>query len=117
METLVKKEIKIINWVTVIYLSWELDETNVDNTFKEIYSEIWDFSGKDILLNLEWLKYMNSKTIWYIAEVLDMVEDSDWFLYISNLWDEVKVILDTVWLSWIIQIFPTEEEAFSNIEN
>lgn len=115
METLVKKEIKIIDWITVIYLSWELDETNVDDTFTEIYSEIWDFSDKKVLLNLDWLKYMNSKTIWYIAEILDMVEEWEGSLSISNAWEEVNLILDTVWLSWIIPIFSSEEEALENI--
>ena len=56
METLVEVNKKEENWITIFNIAGELDETNADNTFTGIYKEIWDFAGKNILLNLSGLK-------------------------------------------------------------
>ncbi|MDR3150696.1 MAG: STAS domain-containing protein [Candidatus Peribacteria bacterium] len=57
--------------------SGELDETNADKTFKSIYDSIGDFTGKKILFNMAGLKYLNSKSIGYIADIYSNIEDNN----------------------------------------
>lgn len=115
METLVEIK-KREEWNILIFeFSWELDETNADKTFKDMYEQIWDFSDKKIIFNMSGLKYLNSKSIWYIADVFSNIEDNDWEMYISNCDEGVKDVLELVWITTIIPTVDTEEEAISEM--
>lgn len=107
METLIEVNKKEESGVIIFNFSGELDETNADKTFTSIYEEIWDFSGKKILFNLAGLKYLNSKSIGYIADVFSNIEDNEGQMYISNCDDGVKDVLELVGITTII---PTEDE-------
>jgi len=111
METLIEINKKEENWITIFTFSWELDETNADKTFKHIYTEVWDFAKKNIIFNLSWLKYLNSKSIWYIADVYSNIEENQWKMYISDCDAWVKDILELVWITTIIPTVAKEEEA------
>jgi anti-anti-sigma factor len=111
METLIDVNKKEQDWVIIFTFSWELDETNADKTFSSIYEEIWEFTDKKIALNFSWLKYMNSKSIGYIADVFSNIEENNWKMYITNCSDWVKDILELVGITTIIPITDTEEEA------
>jgi anti-anti-sigma factor len=111
METLVEVNKKEQNWILIFEFSGELDETNADKTFTALYSEIWDFSGKKIIFNLANLKYLNSKSIGYIADIYSNVEENEWQMYISNCDEWVKDILELVWITTIIPTVDTVEEA------
>lgn len=111
MQTLIEVNKKEENWILIFEFSWELDETNADKTFKKIYDDIWDFENKSIIFNLIWLKYINSKSIGYIADVFSNIEDADWKMYISNCSEWVKDILDLVGITTIIPTVNTEKEA------
>ena len=115
METLIEIKKTEQNNVLIFEFAWELDETNADKTFKDIYEQIGDFSDKKIIFNMQWLKYLNSKSIWYIADVFSNIEDNDWEMYISNCDEGVKDVLELVWITTIIPTVDTLEEALSEL--
>ncbi len=113
METLIEVK-KRQEWDIVIFdFAWELDETNADKTFTTIYEMIGEFTGKKIIFNLEWLKYLNSKSIGYIADVFSNLEDSEGEMYISNCDEGVKDVLELVGITTIIPTVDTEAEAIT----
>jgi anti-anti-sigma factor len=115
METLIKVEKREEDWILIFKFTWELDETNADKTFKSMYEIIDDFSWKKIIFNMEWLKYLNSKSIGYIADVFSNIEDNDGQMYISNCDEWVKDVLDLVWITTIIPTVDSEKEAISEM--
>jgi len=115
METLIEVNKKDENNISIFEFTWELDETNADKTFKSIYDQIWEFEWKNIVFNLSGLKYLNSKSIGYIADVFSNIEDTDGKMYITNCTDWVKDILELVWITTIIPTVDTEKEAIEAI--
>jgi len=116
METLIEVNKKEENNVLIFEFTGELDETNADKTFKSIYDQIGDdFDGKKILFNLVGLKYLNSKSIGYIADVFSNIEDGDGKMCISNCSDGVKDILELVGITTIIPTLDTQEEAMKEL--
>ena len=116
METLIEVNKKEINGITVFEFSGELDETNADKTFTSIYEEIGDFSWKKILFHLGNLKYLNSKSIGYIADVFSNIEDNEGKMYISNCDEGVKDVLELVGITTIIPTVDDEKEAISAMQ-
>ena len=98
------------NSIEVYTFKWELDETNSDTTFKKIYQDIDNFSKK-IIFNLEWLDYMNSKSIWYIADIFSKTKDKSGILVLTSLTEEIDDTLDLVWVKSFIKVFSNNEEA------
>jgi anti-anti-sigma factor len=115
MNTPIDIKKKNIWTVDIFEFHGELDETNADKTFTAIYNTIGDFAGKKIIFNLVGLKYLNSKSIWYIADIFSNIEDGNGMMYISNMTEEVKDTLELVGITSIISITDTEEEALSAI--
>ena len=115
METLVEVNKKEENWIMIFNISGELDETNADKTFTGIYKEIGDFNDKKVLLNLSGLKYLNSKSIWYIADIFSNIEEADSKMYISNCDEGVKDVLELVWITTIVPTVETEAEAIKEM--
>lgn len=111
METLIEVNKRDEGDITIFNFTGELDETNADNTFTKIYEQIWDFSDKKILFNLKGLKYLNSKSIGYIADVFSNLEDNDGQMYISNCDEGVKDVLELVGITTIIPTVSDEKEA------
>jgi len=116
METLIEVNKKEENGIFIFEFNWELDETNADKTFKTIYDQVGDFDGKNIIFNLSGLKYLNSKSIGYIADVFSNIEDADGKMVISNCSDGVKDILELVGITTIINTVDTEAEALAAIK-
>ena len=113
METLIKVEKTEEKGILIFEFSGELDETNADKTFTNIYEQIGDFEDKKIIFKLTNLKYLNSKSIWYIADVFSNIEENDSQMYISNCTDWVKDILELVWITQIIPTVDDVSEAIS----
>jgi anti-anti-sigma factor len=113
METLIEIKQRQEADITIFDFTWELDETNADTTFGDIYKKIGDFSGKKIIFNLTGLKYLNSKSIGYIADVFSNLEDNDGQMYISNCDDGVKDVLELVGITTIIPTVDSEKEAIT----
>ena len=115
METLMDIKKREEEGVLIFTFTWELDETNADKTFKAIYEQIGKFDNKKIIFNLSGLKYLNSKSIGYIADVFSNIEDNDGEMYISNCDEGVKDVLELVWITTIISTVDTEQEALSEL--
>ncbi len=115
METLIEIKKREENGVTIFDFTGELDETNADNTFTGIYEQIGDFSDRKIIFNLTGLKYLNSKSIGYIADVFSNLEDNDGKMYISNCDEGVKDVLELVGITTIIPTVDTEKQALEEI--
>lgn len=111
METLVEVKKRVEGSVIVFDFAGELDETNADKTFTSVYEQIGDFSDKKIIFNLTGLKYLNSKSIGYIADVFSNIEDNDGEMYISNCDEGVKDVLELVGITTIIPTVDEEQEA------
>lgn len=101
--------------VDVFEFIWELDETNADKTFTAIYSAIWDFTWKTIIFNLSGLKYLNSKSIWYIADIFSNIEDGNGHMYLTDMTDEVKDTLELVWITTIVETYAKEIEVLTKL--
>jgi len=115
METLVEVNKKEENGILIFQFSGELDETNADKTFKAIYDQIWDFKvNKKIIFNLLDLKYLNSKSIWYIADVFSNIEDVEWKMYITNCSEWVKDILELVGITTIVPTLDDVSDAIAD---
>ena len=78
-----------------------------------MYGEIGDFAGKKIIFNLANLKYLNSKSIWYIADIYSNIEESEGQMYISNCDEGVKDVLELVGITTIIPTVDTVTEAIT----
>ena len=115
METLIEVNKKVDNKTVIFEVSWELDETNADKTFKTIYDDIWDFKDKNIILNFSGLNYLNSKSIWYIADLFSNIEDVQWKMFITNCNDWVKDILELVGITTIVPTVDDEKDALADI--
>jgi len=116
MKTLIEVNKKEENWVIIFEFNWELDETNADKQFKSIYDQIGDFSDETkIIFNLIWLKYLNSKSIWYIADIFSNIEDSEWKMIITNCSEWVKDILELVGITTIIETLDDISEAMEKL--
>jgi anti-anti-sigma factor len=116
METLIEVNKKVQDWIIIFEFNWELDETNADKTFKKIYDDIEEFkSDTKVIFSLKWLKYLNSKSIWYIADIFSNIEDIEWKMYITDCSEWVKDILELVGITTIIETFDTMEEALKKI--
>lgn len=117
METLIEvKKRDDIAWISLFDFVGELDETNADKTFTSIYELIGSFSKKKIIFNLLGLKYLNSKSIGYIADVFSNLEDNNGKMCICNCDEGVKDVLELVGITTIIPTFDTEKEAIDAIQ-
>lgn len=117
METLIEINKKDVDWVIVFEFSWELDETNADKTFSSIYDNIWSFEWKKIILNFAWLKYLNSKSIGYIADIFSNIDENNGKMYICECKELVKDVLELVGITTIVPTVTTETEALKAINS
>ena len=115
METLVEVNKKEQNGIIIFEFSGELDETNADKTFTAIYEDIWGFAGKKIIFNLANLKYLNSKSIGYIADIFSNIEETEGQMFIANCDEWVKDILELVWITTIVPTVDSIAEAMAQI--
>jgi len=111
-------EVKLrkVDEVLVFDFIWELDETNADKTFTWVYDDIGDYNRKKIIFNLSGLKYLNSKSIWYIADVFSNLEENNGMMYITNCDEGVKDVLELVGITTIIPTLDTESEALAALK-
>ena len=101
--------------VRIFSFHGELDETNVDTTFPNIIADIGDFTHVRILFNLVELRYLNSKSIGYIADIAQRTEDGNGKFALSNIGAEVRDTLDLVGITSIIPVFDGEDAALAEL--
>ncbi|MDD4151117.1 MAG: STAS domain-containing protein [Candidatus Gracilibacteria bacterium] len=116
METLIEVNKKLENGILIFGFKGELDETNADKTFTAIYTDIGEFEGKKVIFNLSELKYLNSKSIGYIADIFSNLEDANGQMYITNCDEGVKDVLELVGITTIIPTVDTIEEAIEALK-
>lgn len=101
--------------IKIFSFNWELDETNVDNTFPSIISEIGNFNQSRILFDFNKLAYLNSKSIGYIADIAQRTEDGNGKFGLCALSNEVHDTLDLVGITSIVPTFDTLETAVTEL--
>jgi anti-anti-sigma factor len=101
--------------VRVFAFNGELDETNVDTTFPNIITDIGNFSGARTLFNFAELKYLNSKSIGYIADIAQRTEDGEGKFGLCCLTSEVHDTLDLVGITSIIPVYESEEVGMTEL--
>ena len=115
MNTPIEVKQKAVSGILVFEFHGELDETNADRTFASIYDAIGEFANKKVIFNLVGLKYLNSKSIGYIADIFSNIEEGNGAMYISNMTEEVKDTLELVGITSIVAIAETEIEALKGL--
>ena len=107
-----EKIIKIAN------IAGQLDESNVDEKIKVIYEVIEQVPNSlKLLLNLEGLDYMNSKSIGYLTDIYGKVMKGSGVMVIANAKENITDILQVVGLTQLVKTFPTSEEAKQYLGN
>lgn len=116
METLVEIKKRQVEGADVFEFHGELDETNADKVFNNLYTLIGSFTGKKIIFNLQGLKYLNSKSIGYIADIYSNLEEGEGKMAICTCTEEVFDTLELVGITSIVPTFDTESEAISEVK-
>lgn len=98
--------------VFVIQFKGELDESNIDNTAKEVYKLIEDVAGgTPVIFDFAELGYMNSKSIGYLSDWYTRLGEKGSNLVVANAPENILDILQTVGLDNFIKLLPTMVEA------
>ena len=100
------------NPIKLIALEGILDESNADDFAPKVYEVIEQMPEQtSVILDLEKLSYMNSKSIGYISSIYEDIAENDWNMYICNNNENVAEILDMVWMWEYIPMTKTIDEA------
>ena len=98
--------------IKIANISGQLDESNVDDKIQKLYEIIEQIpNGLKLLLNLENLDYMNSKTIGYLTDVYGKTTKGSGLVVIANAKDNIIDILKVVGLTQLVKTFKTLDEA------
>jgi len=96
----------------IIKIAGQLDESNVDEEAKKVYTLIEQNPSKlNIILDLEELEYMNSKSIGYLTDWYGKVFENGGKVVIAKAKPNILDILEVVGLTQLIKNYPTVEEA------
>ncbi len=100
---------KVAKQITV---KGQLDETNVDEKSKLVYGIIeQNPKNLNLLLDLEGLEYMNSKSIGYLTDWYSKVSEGGGKIVIAKARPNILDILEVVGLTQLISCFNTLDEA------
>lgn len=105
---IIKKDIWNVNHFTFI---WAIDESNADETFKNVFHQ---FIWTELIFDLWLLTYGNSKFIWYLSKMYEFIEEKNWQMYIVNCVEPIRDILD---ICWILKIIPNSMSLNEALEN
>jgi anti-anti-sigma factor len=111
--------VKSINniWVNIYSFNGELDELNVDTTFNQIIEDLGDFTGARIIFHFGNLRYINSKTIGWLADVAGRAKDGGGKLIICDPTIEVRDTLELNGVWHVMPIAPNERAAHEEFLN
>jgi stage II sporulation protein AA (anti-sigma F factor antagonist) len=92
----------------------QLDESNVDEKIKEIYSVIeTNPQNLHLIFDLENLEYMNSKSIGYLTDIYGKLTETGGKMAIAKAKSNIADILQVVGLTQLVQIFDSIDSAKS----
>jgi anti-anti-sigma factor len=95
-----------------VSISGQLDETNIDDEAKKIYELIEKGEkGLKVLFNLQGLKYMNSKSVGYLADWHGKVTALGGKMAIANAGEEILEVLNVVGLNNLIDVCDSVDKA------
>lgn len=115
MSTLTSNQKDLGNETSIIYLSWEIDESNIDD-LKSTIEPVLDGNIKNLILNIKDLRYINSMVIWWFANQITIFAEK-WKTFVFSEYNEdIYDILDLVWLTYAIETYETNEEAILSFE-
>jgi stage II sporulation protein AA (anti-sigma F factor antagonist) len=90
----------------------QLDETNVDEKSKMVYEIIEQTpQNLNLILDLEGLEYMNSKSIGYLTDWYSKVTEGGGKVAIAKARPNILDILEVVGLTQLVTCYPTVDEA------
>lgn len=95
----------------VVAFVGQLDETNVDLEAKKIYEAIDTMAEPNLILDLEGLTYMNSKSIGYVTDWYSRTAAKNGRIVIARPRPNILDILKVVGITQIIPIHETIDEA------
>ncbi len=96
----------------IAHISGQLDESNVDEKVKEIYKALEaNPKGLNLILDLENLEYMNSKSIGYLTDLYGKITESGGQVAIAKAKPNITDILEVVGLTQLIKSFDTTDLA------
>lgn len=103
--------------IKIVKIAGQLDESNVDEKIKTIYTAIeQNPKGLKLLFDLENLEYMNSKSIGYMTDIYGKITESGGQVAIAKAKPNITDILQVVGLTQLIKSFATAEEAKTYLE-
>ncbi len=100
----------------IVRISGKLDESNADETFKEVmglYAKIPE--GLKIIFDFDDLTYMNSKSIGYLTDLFAKLTETGGNMGFVNLRPNIIDVLDVVGLTQLVKVFDNIEEAKSSL--
>lgn len=98
--------------IKLVTLEGQLDESNVDNFAPKIYEIIEQLPASScLILDLEKLSYLNSKSIGYISDFYTQLLNKDSKLILAKPASNIRDIFNVVGLDQVIQLTQTLEEA------
>lgn len=105
---------KVVNNIFIYKLVWEIDATNADLAFSEIFET---FFWNKIIYDLSKLNHWNSRFIGYLVNMNEFVEEKWWRMCISWCIDPLKDILELAWIDNIIYMAGSIDEAIIEINS
>lgn len=101
----------------IAHMQGQLDESNIDEKIKEVYSAIEKVSkGLKLIFDFSNLDYMNSKSIGYLTDIYGKVTEGGGRVMIAAAKPNITDILQVVGLTQIIENFATLDEAKEKME-
>ncbi|MFC1848899.1 STAS domain-containing protein [candidate division CSSED10-310 bacterium] len=106
-----KYEKRDVGEVTVIDLSGKITIGSGDEALRDMISAVLDEGKKNLLLNLEFVKYMDSAGIGELIRCYTRVKNAGGELKLLNLTKKIKDLLTITKLISIFEDFTDESEA------
>ena len=100
------------NIIKIANVSGQLDESNVDEKIKEIYKVLEQIpTGLKLILNLENLNYMNSKSIGYVTDLYGKITKGSGLVVIASAKANIIDVLQVVGLTQLLKTFDSLDDA------
>lgn len=116
MSTVTHREEQTSDSVKTIFLSWEIDESNIEELKSVINLIIEDDSTKNLIVNIKELTYINSMVIWWFANLINDFTEAGKSYVFAEYNESIYDILDLVWLTYAVETYETNEEALLSFE-
>ena len=98
--------------IKVVHITGQLDESNIDEKIKEIYTVVeQNPKGLKLLFDLEKLEYMNSKSIGYLTDLYGKITETGGKVVIAMAKPNILDILQVVGLTQLIPNHETVDAA------